>query len=73
MTRCWLMQTKRPQEAMPTLVLVLDFEGSQQATFDKVAQAMRSNIRVNDTIGMMSVKDNVAAAAIEGIEPFFEV
>ncbi|MBQ6554249.1 MAG: SseB family protein [Firmicutes bacterium] len=71
-TRCWLMQTKRPQEAMPTLVLVLDFEGSQQATFDKVAQAMRSNIRVNDTIGMMSVKDSVAAAAVEGVEAFFE-
>ena len=71
-TRCWLMQTTRPNEPMPTLVLVLDFEGSQPVIFDKVAQAMRSNIRVNDTIGMMSVKDSVAAAAVEGVEAFFE-
>jgi len=71
-SRCWLMQTTRANEPTPTLVLVLEFDGNQAAVFNAVASAMRTNIRVNDTIGMMSSKDNVAAAAVAEVEPFFE-
>ena len=69
--KCWLMQTMRENEKTPTLVVVLDFEGEIGSVFNGIAVLLKKYMRTGETLGFMSVKDNVAADAVSDVEPFF--
>ena len=69
--KCWLMQTKRENRPETTIVCVLDFEGDMPETFKGVASAVNRLLASGQSIGMISAADKVAAAAVEGVEPFY--
>ena len=69
---CWLMTSKRQNQAERTLVFVVDFDGDVQNTFAGIARAVGRQLETNQTIGMMSAKDKMAEKVIADLEPVYK-
>lgn len=69
----WMMQAKREGDKMPTLVLVVNFEGNdQRSVFNMLARTANEFLGPGESIGMMRSTDRVAASYIRGVKPFYK-
>lgn len=69
----YCMQTVRAGESEPTIVIIIDFTGSElKKTFDGVAKAAQNALAGGKPIGMMPAFDSVAMASLKGVAPFYK-
>jgi hypothetical protein len=69
----WMMQTKRGDSKLPTTIVVVDVDkkGDRTAIFNGLAAVSNEFLAPEESIGIMSARDAVAASYIENVKPFY--
>jgi hypothetical protein len=69
----WMMQTMREGNKMPTTIVVVDVDknGDRTAIFNGLAAVSNEFLAPEESIGVMSARDAVAASYIENVKPFY--